>query len=214
MTLKQTDWSSYYNKKSIASKLTQKITQKYIFEYMNKYILDKSNLKTVEFGGANSCFFDFIADKFKPKEYVIIDNNQFGLDKFKENKNDYNCEIQLINDDILKVNKPSETFDYCYSIGLVEHFNIENTKKAIEAHFRYTKEQGIVLISFPTPTFQYRLIRKCMEALSLWKFFDERPLTIEEVMPILQEKGDVLEIKLIRRLPLTQMMCVVRKHEQ
>lgn len=211
---RKTDWDSYYKKRSLVSSSTQKITQKQICKYIKKYMDLPIELKILELGGANSCFFDYIVHVFAPKKYAIIDNSQYGLDKFKENCKQNSCDILLINEDILKIDKTTEKFDFTYSIGLIEHFDVENTKKVMEAHFKYTENNGIVLVSFPTPTLQYRFIRKIMEILGVWKFYDERPLKKEEILPILAANGDILEVVLIRRLPLTQMMCVIRKNKE
>ena len=51
-------------------------------------------------------------------------------------------------------------------------------------HFSYgiLKKDGITIISFPTPTFLYRITRKICEIIGIWFFHDERPLEFEEVI--------------------------------
>lgn len=105
-------------------------------------------------------------------------------------------------------------YDFVYSVGLVEHFRGENIKKLIAAHFNACKDGGIVLISVPTPTVQYRIIRKIMETLRAWDFPDEKPLRYEEIAPTMEKYGEILACKVNRKLPLTQLLLVARKPAQ
>jgi len=53
---------------------------------------------------------------------------------------------------------------------------------AVQAHLDAAKLGGYILITFPTPTLLYRIIRKAAEILGVWKFHDERPLKAAEVI--------------------------------
>ncbi len=48
--------------------------------------------------------------------------------------------------DILSLNYPAQSFDVCYSVGLIEHFSVDNMKKAVKEHLRVGK---LVLIEVP-----------------------------------------------------------------
>jgi hypothetical protein len=74
------------------------------------------------------------------------------------------------------------------------------------------KAGGHAIISFPTPTLLYRVARRVLEALGLWIFFDERPLTRNEVARTMGGHGTIVEERLLWPLVLTQRVIVVKKH--
>ena len=206
--MKETDWTKYYrNKKSWFSKVTQKVTMRQIKAYYMKYC--GPNKSILELGGGNSCFIDGICKSIcSPSSYSIIDNNQLSLSLLR--KRNPNCECLCL--DLMKNIEPSKQYDFVYSIGLIEHFSNENISKVIKNHFNFCKDDGIVLISFPTPTLQYRLIRRGMEWLKIWQFWDETPLTLQQFTNYIWKDVTILEYKLMRLLPLTQTMCVIKKN--
>jgi len=102
--------------------------------------------------------------------------------------------------------------DVVFSVGLIEHFDPEDTRKAVHAHFDVLRPGGLLILSFPTPTLLYRITRKLIESLGMWKFPDERALTPDEVAASVEEYGDVLTTKTLWPLLLTQSLVVARKH--
>ncbi len=101
--------------------------------------------------------------------------------------------------------------DLVYSVGLIEHFDAAGTRRAIDAHFRLLKPNGVALITFPTPTWLYRIARSAAEALGQWKFPDERALSPEEVRESAARWGEVQFEKTLWPLVFTQRLLVVRK---
>lgn len=98
-----------------------------------------------------------------------------------------------------------------FSIGLIEHFSAQNTARAIRSHFQLPDPGGIAIISFPTPTFLYRITRFLSEMLGLWIFHDERPLKKSEVAGVIAHFGTLLYEKTIWPIFLTQCIMVARK---
>lgn len=109
------------------------------------------------------------------------------------------------------LNEINNLYDVVYSVGLVEHFRGENIEKIILNHYRLCKTGGVVLITVPTPTIQYRLIRKCMEILNVWAFSDEKPIRYRDISDIINKYGEVVDVKINRKLPLTQLIIVTLK---
>jgi SAM-dependent methyltransferase len=101
--------------------------------------------------------------------------------------------------------------DLVFSVGLIEHFDPADTRKAVQAHFDALRPGGVAILSFPTPTLLYRTTRRVIELLGMWKFHDERPLTPREVTASIEECGDVLTSKTLWPLLLTQELIVARK---
>ncbi|MEY3788759.1 MAG: hypothetical protein RIQ94_1158 [Pseudomonadota bacterium] len=211
--IKKTNWDAYYGNSSSLSSITRNITIKNIAKIIDNIILIDNKWqpqKIIELGGANSCLYDHIKNKFKPNQYLVIDNNKKGLDLLK--KKFGNDGVLLIkNADILNYTVSNENADLIYSVGLVEHFDIEGTEKAIEAHFNMLKTGGYCIITFPTPTFLYRITRGLAEILNLWLFWDERPLHFDEVINTVNKYAKVLKTTINWSIILTQGIIVAQK---
>ncbi len=204
--MERTDWNSYYEKPFKTALVTRRYTAGILLGFMEKYA-SKTRFSITEIGGANSCFYKDIANKFKPSKYVIVDNNQLGLDKFTKRVG-LSENVQTLNEDILSPIAKEKT-DLVFSVGLIEHFDPEGTKQVVLNHLKYLKKPGILILSFPTRTFLYRVVRGCAELLSLWKFPDERPLEISEVENIVKDHGTILEERILWPIFLTQCMMVI-----
>jgi len=206
--MKKTDWDLYYSRPFKTALITRKHTTRVILNLIEKYVPQKKGFSISEIGGANSCFFLDIYNKFNPGKYIIVDNNQLGLDKFMERIGD-GKNVQNVNDDIINPVATKEKTDLVFSIGLIEHFDTTGTRNAILNHFKYLNNPGILILSFPTPTFLYRITRKCAEMLSLWRFHDERPLKVSEVEDVVKAHGTILSKKIIWPIFLTQCIMVI-----
>lgn len=208
----KTDWDSYYEKPIITSSYSRRIVQKILINLIARYTTSpENNLLLAEFGGANSCFFDAIQEQIKPKIYFVVDNNKKGLDKLSTRTTNLES-VKVCETDILNL-AISDQFDLTFSIGLIEHFNPHDTAQMVMKHFTATKPGGIVILSFPTPTFLYRITRFFAEKLGLWIFHDERPLLPEEVMQTIKKHGHIFYSKTIWPIFLTQHIIVAKKFD-
>ncbi len=208
--LKKTDWTAYYDRPYKTASITRKFTERILINTIKKYTKDKDRLSLIELGGANSAFLETIIDKIKPAEYLIIDNSQAGLDKTK-NRISETDNIMLFNQDILNLNFDRQV-DLVFSVGVIEHFDRAGTQKAIQSHFDLLKPGGIALITFPTPTLLYRIVRFLAELTGLWIFHDERPLLFEEVNETAKLYGTKQSFKIIWPIMLTQGIAVFQKN--
>jgi hypothetical protein len=195
-------------KPSRLTRITRAITGFHLRRLIKKN-LSKSEPDIIELGGANSCFLEGLNASLHPSRYTIIDNNSTGLKKTGKLLGT-RLHIHLVNNDVLNPSFRAAA-DIVLSIGLIEHFTLEGTRQAIRTHFALAAEGGLVIISFPTPTFLYRVSRKISELLGLWMFPDERPLTFDEVLRIVSELGEVLDRKIIWPIFLTQGIVLIRK---
>lgn len=206
---KITDWESYYSKsKSPVSTFTQRFTENYLINVLKKH--NVSCTKIMECGGGNSCFASSLCEQIHPVKYDIIDNCEISIVKSRSNpsiSNAYN--INLLNE--ISDKHMLEYYDMVYSVGLAEHFSDDERKIIIENHFKLCKKGGVVLITVPTPTFKYKVVRKCMEFLHVWQFFDERPLYLQNLQLEMETYGEILDAGINYKLPLTQAVVVARK---
>ena len=207
-----TDWSQYYQHRFPFSRFTHIITRRLLTRILGQCSLPNTGV-FVELGGANSTFYSawrrqlpgwqlFLIDKVGSIEEAFLDAT--GRDD----------RTTLLNADVL-VEPPQalvESADCVVSVGLVEHFVPGDTARAIDYHFALAKPGGIVIITFPTPTFLYRWLRATLEAFNFWPFPDERPLAFSEVVERMQRHGCIITRKLNWKIGATQGVLVSRKH--
>ena len=214
MKADKTDWDSYYNAPYKTATFSRKITCARLISTM-KQSAEKSFGKTqgfslAELGGANSCFFEQIMREVQPTTYHLIDNNNVGLQKFNERLGSPE-NVQLHHQDVLNLDLPIQA-DLVFSVGLIEHFSEADTARAIEAHFKLAKPGGVVVMTFPTPTFLYKITRALSEILGLWIFHDERPLQFPEVLTESKVHGGLLHGEIIWPIFLTQGLVAFQKN--
>lgn len=203
----QTDWDTYYQKPSIFAKFTRKSTERHLLHYLKKAAAF-SPVKTIcELGGANSCFFSVIRKSFPEALYTIIDNNEQGVNLFKKNHaEDQQIDTKLL--DILASNNVPTMNDVVFSVGLIEHFSPADTTKVIHKHFLCSKPGGLVIITFPTPTWLYKILRFMSEKCHVWIFHDERPLHIADVVAEIEPYARVITSFINWRTLLTQGVII------
>jgi len=206
--LQPTDWNAYYHRPAAPAKLTRKISSAKILATLAP-ALAHQEISVCELGGANSCFADDFLKRQNIVNYHIIDTNDYGVELFKTRyATEHRATAEILDARGLDTN-PS--FDIVYSVGLIEHFLEDDTANCIESHFRVCKPGGVVLITFPTPTLIYRVIRKIAEALDLWEFHDERPLQFSEVESTAKPLGLSLHRSTNWWIGLTQGYVMYRK---
>lgn len=209
-TERDTDWDRYHESPCRTARLSRAVTTRRLLRHIARHAAGTSGtLDIAELGGANSCFYAAIHDRFKPCRYWACDTNGAGLARLHEAFGG-NEDLHLQECDVLDMS-PGDTFDVVFSVGLVEHFPVEGTARAIRAHFDVLKPGGIAIIAFPSPTLLYRGTRLFAEMLRLWIFHDERPLADAEVDAALRGCGDVVSREMTWLICLTQRMVVVRK---
>jgi cyclopropane fatty-acyl-phospholipid synthase-like methyltransferase/glycosyltransferase involved in cell wall biosynthesis len=210
----KTDWARYYEETHLTSMMTRSITTARLLEYLRLSGENTSECSIVEIGGGNSSFYETINARILPSAYIIIDNSLVGLTKFQERFPDPvgRGEVRLHHCDVLQLEPETRAkADVCFSVGVIEHFSPEEMRKAIDAHFDLVKDNGLVVISFPTPTWLYLLTRKIAERMGRWHFPDERPLRGAEVREVMAKHGVILKEEIIWPIFLTQCIIAARK---
>lgn len=205
-----TDWDAYYKAPPKATSITRGISQRKIIGILKKYSFS-TKPSICEIGGANSCFGEAVSNELDANSYHVIDSNEYGLKLLREKKH-FPCSLTFENRDILSPSQDKKKFDIVYSVGLIEHFNTEETARVINEHFSLCVNNGLVLLTFPTPTPLYRFIRSSIELAGKWIFYDERPLKFEEVLNVTNDYGCALECSVNWYIGLTQGYILVRKY--
>lgn len=221
---KETNWNEYYterNNSNLSSgflmyvlgkimRVTSSITEKHILKMLDKHMGKNINL-IIEAGGGDSCFYSVFRKHYKNSTYLALDSSEVGVatfnSKYASDKTTALCQ------NILDMPHDNYNADMVFSAGLIEHFDTINTAKMIESHFNLCKVNGYVLMTFPTPTFLYRIVRKTLEILKIWQFHDERPLKLTGVKDVSKEYGTMLESKLNWLNPATQYIVLFKKNK-
>jgi hypothetical protein len=204
---KKTDWDAYYSRPSKISGFARQITINHILRALSRYRSRIANI--CELGGANSCIYADIHRAYPSAQYCVVDNNATGMALLKS-KNIFQGQLILIESDIMQKISLEDSMDVVFSIGLIEHFSPLDTAIAIQQHFSLVKEGGLVVITFPTPTWLYRCARKISEALGLWIFHDERPLTMQSVVREMKKYGDCIDSFINWKIVFTQGIVVIK----
>lgn len=206
-----TDWNRYYTAVPFTAKLTRRFSAAALSGAIRRHAVpsDGGPISIVEIGGANSCFVDAILARVRCRSYDVVDTNRHGLSLLEK---------RLGKTGLIRLHEKSvfdlwldEQADLVFSAGLVEHFDPAGTRKAVLAHFDVLRPEGVAIITFPTPTFLYRGVRRLLETAGMWAFPDERPLEPAEVMDAVAECASILEHRTIWPLLLTQHVVVARK---
>ncbi|MDF1645861.1 MAG: methyltransferase domain-containing protein [Legionellaceae bacterium] len=204
---KPTDWESYYQKPSFFAKFTRKTTERILLDALKEQHAREPIQTICELGGGNSCFFTAIRQEFPEVHYTIVDNNQLSVDLFRE-KNIQDKRVSAEVEDALVWQETAQKFDVVFSVGLIEHFSAYDTSCLIRNHFLISKKGGLVMMTFPTPTWLYKTIRFCSEQLNQWIFHDERPLELDEVTSEVSQYAHIIRRFINWRTVLTQGVVI------
>jgi hypothetical protein len=206
-----TDWDAYYEKPFATARLTRRYTGSWLRRVMRTYLAGRPKLEVIEFGGGNSCFFRSLVDSLPISRYDVVDLNEKSLRLFQQQADDVpSVSTATRRVDLLKETPALATADAVFSVGLIEHFDVEGTREVARRHFSCVRDGGIVIITAPTPTWLYRATRGAAEQIGVWEFPDERPLLAEEILKGGEGLGSPLHSQTLWPLVLTQHAVVWR----
>lgn len=206
--MRNTDWSKYYENResSFIRNINAKIRDNIFKKMLNKSSYSITSM--LELGGGDSCFYIFFSNINKNLEYNVIDSNEYGVELF--NKKHEKEGVKAFCHNIFEYNNDKQ-YDLVLSSGLIEHFSESGTADMIKKHFDFCKQDGYVLMTFPTPTFLYTSVRKTLELMGKWIYHDERPLKLEEVYKECGKYGKIIDYKLMWLLGTTQYAIFIQK---
>lgn len=204
-----TNWSDYYQKPALFAIFTRKTTERILLATLKARHAIAPIHTICELGGGNSCFFSAIRKAFPKAHYTMVDNNELSAALFrKQYPMDSSTCIQTMN--VLHLDDLSTRYDVVFSVGLIEHFTPDDTAQVIKNHAQLLKSDGLMLITFPTPTWLYKTIRFASERLNQWVFHDERPLELEDVVREVAKYAHVMKQFINWGTVLTQGVVVAK----
>jgi len=204
-----TDWDAYYRTPARLARLTRGITQRALLRAVARFAPAPSSI--LELGGGNSQFLCALHARFPGARLAAIDSNPMGL-RLLQDRAPKGAALTTVTADLFEPCAEVAPADLVFSVALVEHFEPARTARAIAIHFAHARPGGLVIITFPTPTWLYRVTRRLAELAGAWAFPDERPLELSEVTGEVARHGDLLECRINWAVVLTQGMVVARRH--
>ncbi|MFH1059432.1 MAG: class I SAM-dependent methyltransferase [Pseudomonadota bacterium] len=200
-----TDWNRYYEQPCPAASLTRRFTAGRLLNAITRHAPHRAGgLVLAELGGGASCCHDLLLKRLRPARYHVVDNNTLGLELLPRHERIERHQFDL------RQGFPDLRADVVFSLGLIEHFDPADTARVIQAHFDLAAPDGLVVMTFPTPTGVYRLARAVAEALGLWMFKDERPLTLAEVAATAGVSGELAQVEVLWPVVFTQALMALK----
>jgi hypothetical protein len=204
-----TDWDRYYRRPFWPAAFTRRHTGRVLLRLIRRFAPPQpAGLVLAELGGADSCFYDPLARALRPRAYHVVDSHAAGLEKLGRRLLP-GVDSNLHHADILAP-LPRLAADVVFSVGLIEHLGPQDLARAVAAHFDLVSPRGVVIMSFPTPTWLYRAARRLAEASGQWMFHDESPLPAGRVGALLAARGELLHSGIIWPIVFTQAMLAAR----
>jgi glycosyltransferase involved in cell wall biosynthesis len=205
----RTNWDRYYTVPARQAQITRRITTALLIRLFRHYGPPQVG-SICELGGANSCFYGPLRRAFPSVQYSVIDNNDTGLRLLRARSRADEL-LNIHKHDVLTMPDSIASADIVFSVGLIEHFAPADTAEVIAKHFSSAAPAGLVVITFPTPTWLYRATRAIVERLGVWRFPDERPLSFTEVISEVAKHGTVVHSLTNWAIVLTQGIVVARR---
>jgi len=211
MGTEQTDWDAYYARPALTARVTRQFTQRTLISLMARHCHAHPDLAICELGGANSVFAEPILRALPVRSYHIIDTNARGLALLSK-RVARDPRLSWERGDVLLPDPIHfERYDLVFSVGLIEHFSAADTQRSIDTHFAFARVGGVVLLTFPTPTWLYRVVRRGLEITGNWTFPDERPLGFAEVAGAVSRRGRMVCRLINWPVVLTQGIVVAQR---
>jgi len=205
----RTDWDAYYRRPSLFAPAARRVTARKLVAIVDRFAPSAAAGHFVELGGGNSALIRRFAAHYPRAHFTAVDTNALALQMLSERFGG-DARLTTVAGDALRLDRTLEA-DVVFSTGLVEHFDPDGTARAVAAHFEQARPGGLVVITYPTPTWLYRLVRGAAATLGLWAFPDERALTHDEVVREASRHGGVLELSITWAIVLTQGVLVARR---
>jgi len=208
MAPRQTDWERYYRHPSLFAPLARRLTRRRILSAASRFASGMP-AQIAELGGGNSAFLPAFGARYPLARLTAVDNCPLGL-QLAAARMAGSARLRVVDADLREPVVERLGADVVFSVGLIEHFEPADTARIVRAHFDHARPGGLVVMTFPTPTWLYRAARVAAERAGAWMFPDERPLACEEVTREAARYGDVLEVAINWAIVLTQGIVVAR----
>lgn len=156
-----------------------------IFSLMSRYIPVNSSVLEVGAGGSHT--LGAIAGRLKCSAYGL-EPDADGITKTNQLAKPEGTNVEMVGGDGFVLPFRDEIFDVVYSLGLIEHFDPEQSNALILEHKRVCKTGGLVIIAVPNFLNLPHTLRKFVLG-GKYEYYPERSYTIKELKKALSTMG-------------------------
>lgn len=152
-----------------------------IFDLMKRYIPRASAVLEVGAGGSHT--LGAIAGRLDCQA-VGIEPDTGGIRKALELADSESAQVTMLRGDGFQLPLAADSFDVVYSLGLIEHFDRNDSSALIREHVRVCKQGGRVIIAVPNFWNLPHTLRKWYLGKNYEYYPEEsyRPSTLKEMM--------------------------------
>jgi SAM-dependent methyltransferase len=141
-------WDAYWRRITLPKEIkpTDSLYVSELLRPLEEHLPMGGGRSALEIGGAPGGYLAYIHRRFG-YDVSVLDYSEVGCELARENFRLLGIPAHVYQGDMFEGVPDLPTFDLVYSLGLVEHF--ENFAAVIEAHLRYAKPNGIVVVGCP-----------------------------------------------------------------
>ncbi|MDD3085062.1 MAG: class I SAM-dependent methyltransferase [Candidatus ainarchaeum sp.] len=165
---------------------------------IKKNIPIKKNMKILECGSGTGNSSLLLAKDVN--SIVLLDQSKSAINSSKKLAKYYDVKnVDFLIGDIFKMPFKDKIFDFCWNIGVLEHYDIEEAKKMILEMRRVTKENGYMCIGVPNfrslaiikaRFLSNSLLRPITNSINGYRLDDEKKYTIRKFKEIFSDLKD------------------------
>ncbi len=208
-----TDWDSYAHFEP-TNPLVRKLFLDPMFRAYRgllKHASFDGPVSILELGSGTGYITRRICRVLPTRKVTLVDSNQRMLEISRQTFSAVECEKQFIHSDVFEMDL-DERFDLVHSAGVVEHFEDARRAELLRLHASFLLDGGYCIVYAPTPTPAYLFWRTVVEALDLWPYHDEVPLTRNQLVREGEQAGlRILSVNTFWDYFLTEVGFIARK---
>jgi ubiquinone/menaquinone biosynthesis C-methylase UbiE len=189
---------------SVQESVRVDLTTTTVFNEILKHVSfeDKSVLEL----GAGTGRLSFLALQRGAKHVTLVDSSEQAM-RLAKGLFCANNQVEFVYGDLLGLNLPEKSFDIVMSSGVMEHFKGEDLAKAVQAHKRFLKPEGLAVIVVPSSP-HFNNIR-CRLPSNIRSFGYWRPFSKSRLSKLL--KSQSFTVRAIERFFLTYGFSHIRR---
>jgi 2-polyprenyl-3-methyl-5-hydroxy-6-metoxy-1,4-benzoquinol methylase len=141
-------WDEYWERRALPSEMKtgQSLHGDELIKMFERYLPNGRSRTALEIGGAPGGYLAFMHRKLG-YEITVLDYSERGCQMASENFDLLKIPASVVCGDMFDAAERLPRFDLVYSLGLIEHFS--DPAQVVEAHLRYIKPGGTLMIGCP-----------------------------------------------------------------
>jgi SAM-dependent methyltransferase len=165
-------WDDYWHGTSLPTEVEKgsESSTTAILDVIDRFAASKTPLAVLEIGGAPGGYLIHLWREFG-HDVCVLDNSPAGIELTRRNFALLGVPGTVLHRDLFADEPAPRLFDIVYSLGLIEHF--ADTRSVIDAHLRYLKPGGTLIIGCPNLLgINGAIMRRLAPSVFDWHFLD------------------------------------------